>query len=118
PAVRELELAWLALRGAGECSLFVAEELGLEQGFRNRRTVDRDKRPVSPGAERMHRAGKELLASAALAFNQHGGVACRSPVKRDGHLLQPRVFSDNLRGSASLRELLLEEDVFRRQPPL
>jgi hypothetical protein len=97
---------------------FVPEQLGLEQRFGNRRTVDRHKRSVSTRAEGVHCAREEFLAGAALAFDEHGGVACGSAVKGDGDLFQPRVLSDNLRGPSSLRELFLEEDVLRRQAPL
>ena len=45
-AVRELEAAQPPLDGAGERALLVAEELALEQRFRDGRAVDRDERLV------------------------------------------------------------------------
>ena len=40
----------------------VAEELRLEEGFRNRAAIDRHERPLRPRAARMDRAGRDLLA--------------------------------------------------------
>src|SRR2546427_1912642 len=40
----------LPRRGAGERAFLVAEELGFEQGFGNRRAVDRDKRTLGARA--------------------------------------------------------------------
>jgi hypothetical protein len=42
PAARGLDLAERALRGSGVGTFFVAEQLGLEQGLRYGRAVDRD----------------------------------------------------------------------------
>src|SRR6266498_3505770 len=69
-SVRELELSGLSRRCAGERALLVAEQLGFEQGLGDRRAVDRDKRTVRARAERVQRAREQLLAGAALAFEQ------------------------------------------------
>ena len=83
-AVGQLEAARLVGNRAGERPFDVAEQLGLEQLFGQRRAVHRDERPVAPGALRVDRAGGDLLAGAALAFDQHRHVAV-------GHLLdEPR----------------------------
>ncbi len=86
--------------------------------LRNRRAVDRDKRTVGARAERVQRAGEELLAGAALAFEQHRRVGRRRTVKRDGDGGELRIFTDNLRRASALRELRFEQDVFGRQPAL
>src|SRR5882724_11312819 len=71
PIIRVLELAWFAPMRARECTLLVAEELGLEQPLRNRGTVDLDEGPVAPDRSRVDGAGDEVLAHAALASDQH-----------------------------------------------
>ena len=92
----------------------MTEQLGLQQCFRDRGTVDRDKRAVRPRAERMESPRKQLLARAALAFEEHGGVRCRGPMERDRDLFQLRVLADDLGRATARRELLLEENVLGR----
>ena len=58
--------------------------------------------PSARGAERVQRAREQLLAGAALAFDQHGRVGGRRAVQRQRHLLQPRIFADDLRRAAPL----------------
>ena len=88
PAVRHLELAGLARHGAGESALFVAEELGLEERLGNRRAIDGDKRRLGSRAERVQRAGEELLAGPALALEQHRRVGRRRLLEAREHLPQ------------------------------
>src|SRR3546814_7363614 len=45
-AVRFLEASDAGLGGAGESARLMAEQLGLDQGFRKRRAVHDDERPV------------------------------------------------------------------------
>ena len=117
-AVGELELPRLAVGGAGERPLLVAEQLGLEQRLRDGRTIDRHERAVGAGTQRVQRSGEQLLAGAALAFDQDGRVGRRRAMQRERHRLQLRVVADNLRRAAALRQLLFQQDVFRAQPPL
>src|SRR5438105_15817724 len=74
-AVGHLELALALDVGARVGTLFVAEQLGLQQGLRDRPAVDRDERLVAPGPVRMDRHGEQLLACAALALDQHCRVS-------------------------------------------
>ena len=108
-AVRELELARLARRRAGERALLVAEQLRLEQRLGNRRAVDRDERAVGARAQRVQRAREQLLAGAALAFEQHRRVGAPPRDAARRHLLQLRIVADDLRRAAALRELLLQQ---------
>ena len=74
-AIGLLEPAGLGAEGAGESAFFVAEQLGLDQGFRERTAVHRHKRPVAPGAEVVDMACHQLLAGAGFANDQHTGFA-------------------------------------------
>src|SRR2546423_9672826 len=49
-AIRLLETADSPQFGPGESAAFVAEEFAFEQGFRNRRAIDRDERRLCPVA--------------------------------------------------------------------
>ena len=70
-----LELADAAGDGAGEGALLVPEQLRLEQVRRERGTVDREHRRIAARAERVHHAGRDLLAGPGLAADEHGPVA-------------------------------------------
>ena len=56
--------------GAGEGAALVAEQLALEQVFRNRRAVQRDEGFAGPGAEVVQAAGDPLLAAAGVAADE------------------------------------------------
>ena len=81
PRCASSNLPGLRPAAPGERPLLVAEELGLEQRLGNRRAVDRDEGPVGPRAQRVQRAREELLAGAALAFEQHGRVGRRGAMQ-------------------------------------
>src|SRR5207253_10965865 len=74
PAVRELEAAGPAFRGAGEGALLVAEELAFDEPARQRRAVHLHQGAVAAGAPRVDGPRDELLAGAGLTRDQHGGV--------------------------------------------
>src|SRR5262249_57349882 len=57
----------------GERALLVTEELGLDQGPRERRAVDLDEGPAPPPAARMQEARGVPLAAPRLPEEQHGG---------------------------------------------
>src|SRR3989441_941110 len=75
--LRVLEWPGLAPVRPGEGALLVAEELGLEQLRRDRRTVDLDERTVAPGRLRMDGPGNEVLAHAALPADQDHRIRVR-----------------------------------------
>jgi hypothetical protein len=56
------------------------EHLGFEQVRRDRAAVDGDERLVRPPAVRMDVAGDQLLASAALAHDQHRRIGGGDPL--------------------------------------
>ncbi len=80
----ELEQPLPGLPRAGERSLLVAEQLGLEQGRRDRGAVHRHERSVPSMARRMDRPSEQLLARAGLAHQQD--VRAASAGNPTGHL--------------------------------
>ena len=78
-AMGQLESSWLALRGACERALFVAEQLALEQGLGDRRAIDGDERSVGAGAQRVQRSGEEFFPSSAFTLEEDGRIRrCRA----------------------------------------
>ena len=77
-AVGHLELADARLAlGAGEGARRGAEQLGLDQGFRDRRDVDRDEGAIGPRRQVVDALRQQLLAGAGLAADQHRGIQLR-----------------------------------------
>jgi len=64
---RELEAATLQLVSTGKSTALVTEQLGLDEGFRQRRAVERDEGPVRTRAGVMDRPSQNLFAGPALA---------------------------------------------------
>ena len=75
-AVRGFDLAECLLHGTGESPLLVAEQLALEQGIGDRRTVDGHEALTRTRRQRMQAAGEDLLARPALA-EERDGHRCR-----------------------------------------
>ena len=65
--------------GAGERARLMAEKLGLDQRFGQRRAVHRHQRPVPAGGKMVETLGDQFLAGAALADHQHRPVEQRRP---------------------------------------
>ena len=90
----------------------MAEQLGFEQGWRQRRTVDADQRCLAPWALPVQGQGHQLLAGAAFAEDQHG----KRPRRQLGDAL-----AQGLHGGTAANELLgctgarPQPDVFRFQ---
>ena len=80
PPAGRLEASPLVPHGAGEGPGDVAEQLALQHALGQGRAVDRHERPVGTRAEVVDRAGDQLLAGAAFAFDEHRGLGV-------GHLL-------------------------------
>ncbi len=110
--MRDLELAQLPRQRAGECPLLIPEQLQFEQRFRNRRTVDGDKRPVGAVAGGVQRACKQFLPGPALTLDQHGGIGSGRPLQGREDLGQPGVGTDNPRPPAPHRKLFPHQQVF------
>ena len=71
------DFSCLAFHGAGERSLFMAEELVLEKIFGDRRAVYGHKGFVFSRAPSVNRASHDLLAGSGLTQHEHGHVGCR-----------------------------------------
>jgi hypothetical protein len=76
-AVGQLELAVATRQRSGEGALLVAEQLGLDQLFRDRGAVDLDERALAPHRLDVNGARDQLLAAAVLAVDQHAPVGGR-----------------------------------------
>ena len=107
-AVRGLEDARAVAVGAGEGAAGVAEEVGEQQGLRQRGAVDRHERRRGARARAMDPAGDQLLAGAALAEDQDRQVAgreARDPIERRGERRalpdQPRARRDRGRAAGA-----------------
>ena len=67
PAVGALKQALLRRVGVGEGTLDVPEQLALEQGFRNRRAVQGDERPLGAAAVGMDYPGHDFFSGSGFA---------------------------------------------------
>ena len=101
-AVGLLQFADLILAGAGEASFPVAEQLALDQLFRNRRAVDVHKRLGGARAHGVDGVGHELFPGAAFSENQHPAVGDGHQAKLLAQRLHRHALADNLRARTIL----------------
>ena len=80
PTVGRLDQTRLGDLRAGKCAFLMSEQLAGDQGIGHGAAIKSDERPPGPGAESMHHAGDQFLASARFARNQHRAVSA-------GHLV-------------------------------
>src|SRR5205807_1374593 len=92
---------WRTRRGmperARERAALVAEHLGLEQLGGDRAAVDRDEGAIGARARGVDGARDQLLAGAALAHDEDGGVGHRHLPDQQPDLLDERVLADQVR---------------------
>ena len=86
-------LAALAAR-AGEGPVFIAEEFGFDQTFRQRRAVHRHERPGRAPAARMHLAREHFLARAGFALQQNGDAGIHQVHSSTQRVQRRRVQAD------------------------
>src|SRR5262249_49146602 len=72
-AMRGLEEPGLGASRVGVRAALVAEQLGFQEGLRNRGAVDVDERPRGSGAGSVQQTGQEPLAGAGVALDQDRG---------------------------------------------
>ena len=77
-------------------ALLVAEQLAFQQRLGQGGAVEADERPVLARAGVVDGAGHQLLADAALAADQHGGVGAGHPADLRLDLLDRRAVADQL----------------------
>jgi hypothetical protein len=118
PAMRQLEAARLALDGAGEGAFLVPEQLGFEKRLRDGGAIDGDERAVVAWAERVQRPGEQLFSRAAFTLEQDRRIGLRRAMQLLRDLTKLGVIADDARCAATLRELLLEDDVLGEHPAL
>jgi len=105
--------------GAGEGAALMAEQLALEDGFRDRRAVQRHKRPADARAEVMQAARDLFLAAAGLATDQHVDVGPGQLQHLASQVIHGAGHAQQLRFDTSLAgELLAQLAVLADQPAL
>ena len=119
PPCGQLEAAGPRPDRPGEGAALVAEQLGLEEPFRNGRGVDGDERPVFSEAEPVDGLREHLLARAALPLDQDRQVRRRRALGHVEHALERLALPDDLleaRGlpGAEHLDLLLEPATVQR----
>ncbi len=97
PLVRKLELPELPRLGAGKGAPLVPEELALQQFPGDSRGIDGDKGSVLAIAQIVNGPGEQLLARAALAVDEHGGIGGRHLLDARRDLLELSALADDLR---------------------
>ena len=81
----------------------------LQQVLGQRHAVDHDKRLVPPRTPLVDRVGEDLLAGAALAEEQHGGIRAGRPLRRLDGRPDQRALSEDVRGPG--RQRVAEEPI-------
>src|ERR1700750_81702 len=95
------DAAQLGIRGSGEGSLLVPEELGLQKGVGDRRTADLHQASPGPEREGVQELHADLFAGSALALDEDRNVGLGYPFYFVTNGLHRRGFA--------------EEDIHRRQ---
>ena len=93
----------------------MAEQLAFQQRLGQGGAVDLHERPVGAQAVVVDRAGDQLLAGAALAADQHGGVAVGDLLDEPVHLLHRVALADHVVHVEPRLELASQPDVFVAQ---
>src|SRR6267378_1045896 len=117
-AVGDLEASQSAFERARERALQVPEELALHQTRRDRAAVYLDQGPATAGALCVDGARDQLLASARLAGDQHGGVGRRHALDVTHDLEQGRARAYHLAEVVLGSDRLLQIGVLALQPRL
>jgi hypothetical protein len=97
PALGLLEAPAAHRLRAGEGPSFMAEELALQEVFRDRGGVDRDERLGRSRAVAVQRPRDELLAGARFPRDEDGRMRLREAPDRAEHLLHRRRLPEDLR---------------------
>ena len=74
-----------------KCPVFIAEQFRLDQGFRDRRAIDGDKRSHGPRRVVVDGLRQQFLAGACLAHDEDGNIASQHLVDLFDHQFQLRI---------------------------
>src|SRR5581483_5784795 len=97
PPVSLLELPWPGIHSRGD-SLLDSEKLALDQGFRQRRAVQRHERTASAWTGVMQRFSRLFLARPAFAGDQHVHLTVADALDEPDNLLNLMARADNSEG--------------------
>ena len=109
PLVGQVKLSPFHGGRPGKGPLFMAEQLALNQIFRNRRTVHLDERFLDPPALTVNGSGHELLSRSVFSHDQDPGVGRRDNAD---HLFEVQNRTAVPRQLIFVTDLLAEEQVF------
>ena len=108
----QLEPSLALTDGAGERPFLVAEQLALEQRFRQGRAVDGDEREIPPRRSFVHGPRDQLLAGAGLAEDQDGADRLGHMADQLEHVVHPRAFAQDAMEGELLVQLLAQRGDF------
>src|ERR1700693_1250047 len=118
PLVGQLEFSKFLIRRAGKRTALMPEQLRLQQVPRNRGAVDRDKRGLFAGAQKVNGPRDQLLSRSALSPKKHGSLA-RSDLLNDiEEFHQFYAFSNDFRELQVVFKLVFHDHVFGHQLPV
>ena len=95
-AAGDLEEARLVANRAGKCASHVAEQFRFEQRFGERSAIDAHEWRGGARALIVDQADDELLAGAAFAVHEHGGVERRDTGRQFQHILHRLAAGDEV----------------------
>src|SRR5438105_15719287 len=87
PPIGDFQPALLLPCGSCKSASFVSKEFAFQQTFRDRCTVDGNKRPTRTRTVAMNCPRHQLFSSPALATNQYGGISRRYAGQKSVHFL-------------------------------
>src|SRR5690606_6869748 len=95
-AIGPFKPALARLLRSRKTSLFVSEQLRVDEFRRNRAAVHANERPLVAVSTHMQRAGDYLLAGPRLAENQHRDIGICHQCYPFHHQMEPRFLTDDL----------------------
>src|SRR5581483_9064193 len=105
-AAGPLETSLARADRAGERALLMAEKFAFEHALGERLAIDGDERPADAVAPVVHQARDQLLAGAALALDEHRGMAGRDAAHQLHQLAACDTFRDHRIGPETPGQLL------------
>ncbi|GDV47058.1 hypothetical protein ExPUPEC04_01225 [Escherichia coli] len=120
-AVRLNKAPFPAFVGPGKRPFFVTEQFRLQQGFVERRAVERYQRFFATCATGVNRPGDQLFTGAGIAVDQHRGFRWRDEGDFTEQVLHRRAFTDHTelagrhRRRFSVNTVCMRERLFQRR---